>query len=230
MAEADAYTGTDNLEAMERADRYNAYLVDLAARYMPRDGRCLDFGAGIGTFAARVDALGFDVTALDPEAVHATALEALGLNTLASLDDVLDETFSGVWSFNVLEHIQDDVAALRDIHRVTAPGGVVVLYLPALEWLWTSMDDKVRHYRRYTRARLARKLEAADFRVEHVRYADSLGVVATLLFKVLGSRDGDIDGDAVALYDRMIFPLSRRLDSALGRVLGKNVIAVARRA
>lgn len=224
----DAYTGTDNLEAMTRARRYNASLVDLAVRNMPRQGRCLDFGAGIGTFAAAVREAGFDVTALDPEAVHIAALEGLGLTTLGSLADVPDGTFAGVWSFNVLEHVQDDVAALRDVHRVMAPDGVLVLYLPALEWLWTSMDDKVRHYRRYTRARLRRKLAAAGFRVEHTRYADSLGVVATLLFKVLGSRKGDIDGGSVAIYDRVLFPLSRRLDPLVGRLLGKNVIAIAR--
>lgn len=229
MSDAEVYTGTDNLEVMADAHRYNAYLVDLAAANLPPGGRCLDFGAGIGTFAMEIAALGFDVTAFDTEPSHVIAMRASGLHTIGSLAEAGDGAFDGAWSFNVLEHISDDVAALQGLHRVLKPGATLVVYVPALMWLWSSMDDKVEHYRRYTRADLASKLEATGFDVERCRYADSLGIAATLAYKAVGDKEGSLDRRSVRFYDSFAFPVSRFLDRAMGRVGGKNVFAIARR-
>jgi len=65
--------GTDNLEVMAEAKQYNRFLVSLVAENLSRNGRCLDFGAGIGTFATQVSARGFEVDALDAEPVHQAA-------------------------------------------------------------------------------------------------------------------------------------------------------------
>ena len=226
-ARRDAYTGTDNLEAMQSARRYNAFLTDLALRSLPADGRYLDFGAGIGTFARAVARTGRDVTALDTEPDHVAVMRAEGLHAISSLDGVPDHAFDGAWSFNVLEHIGDDIGALRTVRRVIRPGGILVAYLPALPLLWTSMDDKVRHHRRYTRASLSATLAAAGFATQTCRYADSLGALVTLVYKAIGSREGDITPRSVALYDRFVFPMSHRLDALTHRLGGKNVFAIA---
>lgn len=229
MNEDREYVGTDNLEAMAAAQRYNRFLVELAARYLPMHTPCLDFGAGIGTFSAMVANEGFQVVALDPERRHIEAMQARGLTTLTSLADTPDGFFGGAFSFNVLEHIEDDEACLEQIHRVLRPGARLVVFVPALPWLWTTMDTKVGHHRRYTRSELGRKASRAGFTIERLEYADSLGVLATLAYKVMGSANGDISVGSVKAYDSIAFPVSRTLDRITHRLAGKNVLAVARK-
>jgi hypothetical protein len=90
------------------------------------------------------------------------------------------------------------------------------------------MDRRVGHVRRYRRSRLVRLLEQAGYSVEKARYADSLGFVAALVYRVLGSDDGSINRRALAFYDRWVFPVSVLLDRVVGRWFGKNVIVLAR--
>jgi SAM-dependent methyltransferase len=210
-----------NLEVMEQAERYNRFLLGLVLP-LARGKRVLDFGAGSGTFARRLIAEGVDVTCVepDPELLKGVYRDTSGL---------ADQSFDVAYSFNVLEHIEDDRAALAELRRVLKPGGRLVLYVPAFMVLYSAMDRQVGHLRRYRRQPLKRVVESAGFAVDDVRYADSLGFLAALAFRALGPSSGALDGGAVRFYDRWIFPLSRLLDVALARVAGKNLILYARR-
>ena len=128
-----------------------------------------------------------------------------------------------------MEHIPDDTASLRAMHRVLAPGGRAYIYVPAFNVLYSSMDAKVGHHRRYRLGELVAKMTDAGFGVDHARYVDSLGFPATLLYKAVGSRNGDIETRSVSLYDRVAFPLSRVLDRAVDRWVGKNLSVAAYR-
>jgi hypothetical protein len=108
-------------------------------------------------------------------------------------------------------------------------GGGLLIYVPAFPCLFSSMDRKVGHVRRYGLANLAAVLERGGLRVERIEYQDCLGFFAAALFKLVGSGDGTINRTALVAYDRWIFPLSRWLDRAAGRWFGKNLIAQARR-
>ncbi|MDX1735617.1 MAG: class I SAM-dependent methyltransferase [Halioglobus sp.] len=220
------YTGTDNLEVMQEAVNYNRFLCELIARHAGSASRVLDFGAGIGTFSARVKEQGFDVTCLEVDAGQAELLQTQGFEVLTSLDDCEDGTFDYVYSLNVLEHIEDDAAAVRQLYRVLRPGATALIYVPALEILFSSMDEKVGHFRRYSRPSLSRLLLDAGFELRTCRYCDSLGFPATLLYKWFGSDKGGISKLPVVLYDRVAFPVSRLLDALFGALLGKNVYAV----
>ena len=231
MGEAQ-YTGVDNLEIMEEAVRYCAYLrstvTDAAA---PPDGsqRLLDFGAGTGTFARDLVAHGYDVVCLEPDQHLVDRLTAEGLAAVTSLHDVPDASIGLVYSFNVLEHIDDDLAALRSLRDSLRPGGELLLYVPAMPSLFSSMDRKVGHLRRYQRRPLARLVAEAGFTVDSARFVDSLGCLATWAYKVVGSRRGDLDPKSIRFYDRFLFPVSRALDRVTGRLFGKNLLVHARR-
>lgn len=227
MTEDFAYGGTDNLEVMAEAKRYNRFLVSLIIDNLSRQGVCLDFGAGIGTFAQEVKDEGFHVEALDTEPAHQAAIRDRGIRSVASLEDVPDDYYTGVYSLNVLEHIDDDEAILAELFRVLKPGGRAVIYVPAMSWLFTSMDVKVGHVRRYHLRELIRKAGQAGFRIDTASYADSLGVLATLAFKVVGNKSGELNTGSVRLYDTVGFPVSRAMDGALGQVVGKNAYIVA---
>lgn len=229
MSAETAYTGADNLEVMREARNYNAFLITLIERYAPPGGRVLDFGAGSGTFAREVRCEGRSVLCVEVDQRQADALMAEGFSTTRSSAVLETGSVDFLYSLNVLEHIEDDAAAAADLFRVLKPGSQALIYVPAFQCLFSSMDRKVCHFRRYTRASLRRPLEAAGFVIEDLRYADSLGFFASLAFKVLGNDSGTINKGALIAYDRFAFPLSRLLDSVVDRLLGKNVYAVVRR-
>jgi SAM-dependent methyltransferase len=219
-----AYTGVDNLEVMQEAVNYNRYLLDIVRRYAPAHGKVLDFGAGGGQFAAPLSKQGMDITALEPDQRLQQRLRTQGIRAVGSTDDVPDGSFDFIYTLNVLEHIDDDVGALRALHGKLVDKGKLLIYVPAFPILYTSMDAKVHHVRRYTRATLLASVRAAGFRIDRVEYVDSIGFFATLLFKLIGNKDGDVSPAALKLYDRTVFPLSRALDLLARRWFGKNLL------
>jgi SAM-dependent methyltransferase len=219
-----AYNGVDNLEVMQEAVNYNRYLLDTVRRYAPVAGKVLDFGAGSGQFAAPLAELGMDITALEPDEALQRRLRGQGLRAVGSTQELPDGAFDYIYTLNVLEHIEDDSAALRALHAKLNSRGRLLIYVPAFPVLYTSMDAKVGHVRRYTRRTLTRRVAAAGFRIERVAYADSVGFFATLLFKTLGNKEGSVSVGALKAYDRLIFPISRALDRVTQRWFGKNLL------
>ena len=225
--EAGPYTGTDNLEIMAEAVNYNRFLISLiAARAKPGD-RILDIGAGIGTFAKDLVARGFSVSCMEPDATQAALIKAAGLEVETSVDRFANDSFDYAYSLNVLEHIEDDGAALQLWRTKLKPGGRLLVYVPAFQILYSSMDRKVGHFRRYTRSGLAEKAIAGGFEIESLDYVDSLGFFASLVYKMIGSDTGDINREALIAYDRYVFPMSRVGDVVFGKLLGKNVVLTA---
>jgi 2-polyprenyl-3-methyl-5-hydroxy-6-metoxy-1,4-benzoquinol methylase len=78
---------------------------------------------------------------------------------------------------NVLEHIEDDVATLADLHHVLQPGGHLVLVVPALARLYGTLDRHLHHFRRYEKAELEQKVRAAGFALQDVRFLNRPGIL-----------------------------------------------------
>jgi len=226
----EAYTGVDNLEVMEAAENYNRYLLDEVRKYATTGKRVLDFGAGGGQFALPMSTAGFDLTAVELDQALHQHLISKGICAVRRLTELPDGAFDYAYTLNVLEHIEDDVGVLRQLHRKLSGVGRILIYVPAWPVLYTSMDRKVGHIRRYTRSTLVDCVSAAGFAVERVGYVDSIGFLATLLFKLLGNDDGNINRSALATYDRFVFPVSRTLDFLVRRWFGKNLLLVGRAA
>lgn len=223
------YTGTDNLEVMAEAVNYNLYLSGLVKKYCAGSKSVVDFGAGIGTFAAPLNSGERAVIAVEPDVEQRARLSLSGIDNVADIKELDDASVDMVYSINVLEHIEDDRLALRDIRSKLKPGGVVFIYVPAFQVIFSAMDRKVGHYRRYRRADLDDKMKHAGLVVLESRYADSLGFLASFVLKYFGSDDGSLNKSAVKIYDRAIFPVSRLLDFLVSPLFGKNLIVLARR-
>ena len=92
-------------------------------------------------------------------------LRANGFDVAASLEDISPRSIDFLYSYNVLEHIEDDAKVVSAFHRVLAPGAPFLLYVPAFELLYSSMDRHVGHVRRYRRKDLVELVESAGFTV-----------------------------------------------------------------
>jgi hypothetical protein len=216
------YTGIDNLEFMAGARNYNAYLLGQVIHGVDEEAEFTDFGAGSGTFARMLDDRGIRVRCVEPDTTLAGRLSEIGLPVSASLEEAGPIEY--LYSLNVLEHIADDRSVVSEIFDRMDAGGKVFFYVPAFMVLYTSMDEKVGHHRRYTKRQLAGLFRRAGFVVDDTRYADSLGFFVTLLFKWFGNDRGDLSARPVKIYDRFVFPLSRMLDHVLFPFFGKNVM------
>jgi putative flippase GtrA/precorrin-6B methylase 2 len=225
---ASAYSGLENLEAMSCATNYNAYLTDLVRSYA-KGGTVLDFGAGTGTFAESLTCDGQQVLCVESDTYLRGKLHAKGFTVFEDLADIAVASLDYVYSLNVLEHIEDDQDILRQLEQRLRPGGRMLLYVPAFQVLFSAMDAKVGHFRRYRRQQLIAQVRQAGFEVVTSRYVDSMGFVATLLYKALGGNSGSLDARSVRLYDKFVFPVSRCLDHVTGGLFGKNLLVVARR-
>jgi SAM-dependent methyltransferase len=221
------YTGFENLEVMREAENYNRYLQSLIETYAGGAKRVIDFGAGSGTFAIQCAAGGVDVTAVEPDDRLRAILVGAGIPAVSNTEALPNEGFQYAYTLNVLEHIEADVEALRALCTKLVPGGRLFVYVPAFPLLFTSMDAKVGHLRRYTRATLRASLSGAGFDIRTIRYADSLGFPATLLFKAIDNGRGDVNRRLLRAYDRLAFPISRALDTLTHRWFGKNLLAFA---
>jgi putative flippase GtrA len=222
------YSGIENLESMQHAKNYNAHLLRLIERYT-RGPVTLEFGAGTGTFAEPIARSGREVVCVELDDVLRRRLQALGLRAYADLASVPNADIDSMYSLNVLEHVRDDQSVLEELYARLKPGGALLVYVPAFNVLFTSMDRKVGHFRRYRNLPLQRQLREAGFEIVVGRYVDSIGFLATLVYKVIGDRSGVVSAAAVKAYDRFVFPASRWLDTVCCRLFGKNVLVVARK-
>ena len=226
------FSGARNLEIMREARNYNAFVLSLVTDSAPDRGRLLDFGAGSGTITRGVAAHGAQlrtIVCVEADPALRAELESAGLQAVATLADVEPESVDFIYSLNVLEHIEDDAAIVRELFAVLRPGGRMLLYVPAFMLLYSAMDAQVGHFRRYRRGQLAQVCRQAGFEIETASYVDSLGFLASLGLRFAGPSDGVLDPRMVKLYDRLVVPASRVADLVAGKVFGKNIVLRARK-
>lgn len=144
---------------------------------LPRTPRVLDAGCGTGRNLQRYARLG-PTQGIEPssEAVrfcHQRGLENVHQATLERLPFDA-QSFDLMIATDVLEHVDDDAVALRELRRVAAPNAALVLTVPAYRWLWSAEDDRLGHRRRYTRGQLQRAVEANGWRPRLATYFNLL--------------------------------------------------------
>jgi len=181
--------------------------------------RVADVGCGTGATAEALLGAGVpSVVALDasPEALAHTVAAHPSVTAVSAVAEALpirDGALDAVVSLDVIEHLDDDVAALSAYRNALRPDGRVVIAVPAYQWAWSDHDERLGHRRRYTARRLRRSLETAGFRVEKLSYFHSFLVPAVLVARKtplgrLVNADGGA-GSTGSTADRVFRVLSR---------------------
>ena len=204
-----------------------------------RVSRLVDVGTGTGWLLQRFLPLAHEAVGIEHDPIPLELARSRGLDvrdapaTALPLEDASVDVLTAI---DVLEHLDDDVAAGRELRRVLAPGGAAVVTVPAYQWLWSPRDALHDHRRRYTRASLRATLEAAGLHVDRSGYMITfllpLAIVERLAARLLRR-----DGDDLRLPPAPLNAALRRIVAAeRGQVLrggfpfGLSVFAVAARA
>lgn len=156
----------------------------------PKD--VFDIGCGTGWLVERLAAQGHRMTAIDtrPEAIAAVRQRCGEARTIlagAERIPLPDGSADAVVLLDVLEHV-DDAAALGEVHRLLRPGGLALIGVPALPWLWSFRDLDAGHRRRYTRAGLRRSLADGGLVLDGLRYFGFLSFPLLVLSRLVGRR------------------------------------------
>jgi SAM-dependent methyltransferase len=216
--------------ASDAAPNYLKWIGEMCGPFL--GARVLDLGAGHGAITQHF--LGNrEVTALDlsDSCVAAMRQRFDGRDDVQVIQgDLRDlggaDQFDSIVMINVLEHILDDSGVLSQCARHLDPSGNIVLYVPALNGLYTEWDRKVGHFRRYSIQRLRAVVEEAGLGVLQLRYVNMLAIPAWFVTGRIANAKQAI-GSTLSLWDRTGTLVSRQLESRIRVPIGLNLFCVA---
>jgi SAM-dependent methyltransferase len=155
---------------------------------LPARARILDAGCGSGRNMIELVRHG-TVSGVELSGPSVEVARARGAGEVIAgsvLDMPFDsDSFDLSVCLDVIEHLDDDVGALRELRRVLAPGGSLLVTVPAYQWLWSGHDEVNHHHRRYTRRSLQRVAEQAGWEQVRTTYFNSLLLPLAILLRVL---------------------------------------------
>lgn len=200
-------------------------LAKLIERKVPLrgDARILEVGCGTGHNLKMLERFGsVDGIEIDPEA-RAHAEKRLGRKVgsapLPDLPEIPRSSYDLVAALDVVEHIEDDEAAIAGLASCIKRGGKLLITVPAHQWMWSAHDELNHHKRRYSKAALAKLIEGSPLRLDSIGYFNSLlfplAVGARLAAKMTGGGGGDD-----RLPPRPVNYAFERVFAAEGRLIG----------
>lgn len=203
----------------------------------PEPPAILEAGCGYGGNLALLAQFGavcgfeLDASARDYAATMIDAPVEFGV--LPEQPGFADRRFDLIVMFDVLEHIEDDIAALLRLRAMLKPGGLIFVTVPALPWLWSKHDEIHHHKRRYSRRSLEQTLRAARLVPEKVGFFNSLLLplaIGQRLVGKLSGREGRVDEmppQALNAVLSAIFGLERKVVGKVAMPVGLSLFAVA---
>ena len=223
----------ESMFGVTAAPRYRQWEYDLVEPFL--GSSVLEIGSGMGHFSEKLAEAGLERLVLSDH--DAQCLERLRQSyagrpevevvELALPGEVdLGAPVESVVAMNVLEHIEDDAAALRSLASVLTPGGRIVLWVPAYMQLYGDFDRRVGHVRRYTPATMREAVQTAGLRVRHLRRVNFLGGLAWWAAVRRGGASRP-NPRLVWLYDNLVVPVSRTVERVVEPPFGQSLLSVA---
>ncbi|WP_018351053.1 class I SAM-dependent methyltransferase [Longispora albida] len=220
------------LEGLAEAVNHRKWFSSMAFPYLGDDP--IEIGSGFGDYALEWAPRVRRFTCTEAEPHRLDELRARMAEEAANVEvrHMLlpsEETAShtGLVTYNVLEHIEDHVGALRSMSRLVLPGSALVIVVPAFMIAMSRVDIATGHVRRYTKKTMREAVLAAGLEIEVLRYANILGFFGYFVSaKLLGQAPRP--GRIVRIYDRFVLPATRWWEGIFGAPFGQSVVCVAR--
>ncbi|WP_432995534.1 methyltransferase [Dactylosporangium sp. CA-233914] len=214
------------------AKNHRKWFVAFATPYL--GDHPIEVSAGLGDYAAEWLEHASKMTLTEADSGRIVALKerfadhpGVSVRELLLPSEVTADHSAAI-SYNVLEHIDDDIGGLRTMRSLVRPGGYVIIVVPAFPFAMGPADIATGHVRRYTKKTMRAALDAADLKIVKLHYANSLGLigyyVSTCLLKQMPG-----PGPMVKFYDTTVAPLTRLMERGIRPPFGQSVIAISRR-
>lgn len=230
--------GWETLLAISKADRFNRWMFEVVKPFI--NGNSLEIGSGIGNISQYFLECNQQLTVSDLRENYLQFLtlqfaqypNLKGVINIDLTDEHFDNkhadllnTFDTVFALNVIEHIKNDDLALSNCRKLLKPGGTLLILVPALPFLYNSLDRELFHFRRYTRGLLEKRIQQSGFKICKSFYFNALGIPAWMWGGAMSSRKTITTGQ-MNFYNKLV-PLARTLDDVLFQRIGLSLITVA---
>ncbi len=223
------------LSVIRGSSKYNAWLYSRIKRHL--QGVVLDIGSGLGDIAQQFTENQIEEVIFsdyDPLMVESLRKRRFALKkySVLPLDITNPALLAGRGSFadtitcvNVLEHIEQDVAALKHMKHCLKKGGKVVIFVPAVQAIYGTLDKLIDHHRRYSKKTLAKAFDEAGLKVKEGYYMNLFGIATWFLAgRILKQKE--FHRQACHMLDKMV-PALRTLESLGPPPIGQSLIMVA---
>ncbi|MGG6293763.1 class I SAM-dependent methyltransferase [Leptolyngbya sp. AN02str] len=228
------YSGTE-LKLFSTAQNWKSYICDLIKEYIKND--VLEVGAGIGQNTRLLYHPEYHKwICLEPDIKLYRELESLFSSYEANEPHLQNGTITGlakeqlfdsILYLDVLEHILEDSEEVLQAYQHLKPEGYLIVLAPAHQCLFTQFDAAIGHYRRYSKLGL-KVLLPRDMKVVRLLYVDCAGLLASLANKLILQQKQPTYWQ-IKTWDKLMIPVSKKLDRLLQYRLGKSVLLIGRK-
>jgi len=229
----------DDLETMSEAVRYQRHIFGLVRPHLGL--RVLEVGCGIGTMTRQILETNpaLQLVCIEPNAncarlareeLHGEPRVAIRMCHLEECEqtELQQQRFDTIVCVNVLEHIEDDVSALRLFGEVVAAtGGKVLVFVPAVQRIYGPHDAALGHHRRYSKPSLAAAFRAAGLDIVSIKYTNPIGLLGWMYNLYISGNTEHTSGQ-VRLFDRFVAPWALPLERVITPPIGLSLFAVGR--
>jgi len=228
--------GFSTLVNISRASKLNTWMFSAIRPWLK--GRILEIGSGIGNISSVVirKEIPLCLSDYDDKYYHflrekfSSTPYVKGIYRIDLVDKDFETTqahllgaFDSIFALNVIEHIANDLLAVENCCKLLAPGGRLVLLMPAYPALYNDFDEGLGHFRRYTHQTMD-KLLSQNFKVIKIRHFNLAGIFGWFFFGSI-LRKKNLTGEQMGAFEKMV-PLFRLADKIVGNKIGLSVIGV----
>jgi ubiquinone/menaquinone biosynthesis C-methylase UbiE len=217
------------LENLKHSNQYNRWIFE---QILPHLGcHVLEVGCGNGNFTAQIVQHAQQTTAVDLNPDYITSIRSklthssLRVVQANALEIFWDQTFDTIVMLDVLEHIADDQQCIQHLSQYLRPGGKLIIKVPAMERLYSPMDQAIGHHRRYSNSTLKTCLQHSHFQDIQLWYFNVLGILGWWINGNLLRRTVP-PSEQIGLFDRLV-PMLRSLEAPINLPFGLSLFAVA---
>jgi 2-polyprenyl-3-methyl-5-hydroxy-6-metoxy-1,4-benzoquinol methylase len=242
-ANNDDYSGQANLEIISENYRFNDWMYkQIKTRLKEKMGNILEVGSGLGTFSEKIfrdlgPSSHLMLTDISIKYVQSlktryssfrnVSVDRMDLNSKEEYSKIGYGKYDSIIALNVLEHVKDDVLALQELYKMLKNDGILIILVPCHRFLFNVIDEKLGHYRRYTKKELHCKINETNFTVAHMHYFNIAGMVGWF-FNGNVLKNSEINRTASKWFDRLV-PVLSYLDRITSNITGLSLVCCLKR-